>query len=271
MPDLRLTRLIHKRWHIRVGVTRSRPLITILLAAVVVGCTVRTAMPPTTTPSAMRMSTATSTLRPTRVMTAIEPSSTKMPGDVAGRLVLHQVASPPVIDGQVDAIWTVAEPLFLPLTWGMHGSERALGVELQGLRTDEAVYFLAQWLGEPPSGEKNTVSNKLTVHWRIPDAAARRLDCTVACHTANANGQGHFVYANAETIPQGGGEALLAAGGWHAGTWRLEWSRPLVSNNPFDLQFDDPKGLYLFFIKIFERIEGQADPVSPLHQLVFED
>jgi hypothetical protein len=244
---------------------------TILVAALVVGCTAKTAVPPTTTPPAVRGSTATSTLQPTRVVTLIEPPPTKMPGDVAGRLVVHQVDSPPVIDGQVDAIWTTADPLLLPLTWGMHGSQRALDVQLQGLRTDEAVYFLAQWPGEPPSGEKNTVSNKLTVHWRIPDAAARRLDCTVACHTANANGQGHFVYANAETIPQGGDEALPAAGGWHAGTWRLEWSRPLVSSNPFDLQFDDPKGWYLFSIKIFERIEGRADPVSPLHPLVFED
>jgi hypothetical protein len=144
-------------------------------------------------------------------------------------------------------------------------------VELRALRSGEALYFLAQWPGGPPSGGENTVFNKLTVHWRIPDAPARRLDCTVACHTAFANGQGHFVYANAETIPQGGDGALPAAGGWQASAWTLEWSRPQINGNPFDLQFDDPEGPYLFLVKVFERVEGRPDPVSLLHRLVFED
>jgi hypothetical protein len=193
-----------------------------------------------------------------------------MTDEATGRLMVRLAASPPTVDGQVDDLWETAELLRLSLTWGLRGTERALDVDLRALRTDEAVFFLAQWLGEPPSGEADTFFNKLTVHWRIPDAEARRLDCNVACHTAFADGQGHFVFANAETIPQGGAGALPAVGDWRAGTWTLEWSRPLVNGNPFDLQFDDLEGEYLFFVKVFERIEDRPDPVSPLHQLVFE-
>jgi hypothetical protein len=193
-----------------------------------------------------------------------------MTADTVGHLVSRRVASPPVIDGEVDAVWANSVPLRLPLTWGWGGTEHALDVELQALHTDEAVYFLAQWPGEPPSGEEDTVFNKLTVHWRIPEPAMGRLDCNVACHTAFADGQGRFVYANAETIPQGGSEALPAAGGWRAGTWTLEWSRPLVNGNPFDLQFAELDRAYLFFVKVFERVEGRPDPVSERHLLVFQ-
>jgi hypothetical protein len=194
-----------------------------------------------------------------------------MTDEAAGCLMVRLAASPPTVDGEVDDLWETAELLRLPLTWGLRGTERALDVDLRALRTDEAVFFLAQWLGEPPTGEADTFFNKLTVHWRIPDAEVQRLDCSVACHTAFADGQGRFVYANAETIPQGGGEALAAAGGWQAGTWTLEWSRVLVNGNPFDLQFNDLEGVYLFLVKVFERIEGRADPISLPHQLVFEN
>jgi hypothetical protein len=187
----------------------------------------------------------------------------------AGRLVSRQVASAPAIDGQVDAAWEASAPLRLSLTWGMGGTEHALDVELQSLYTDQAVYFLARWPGEKPSAEQDTFFNKLTVHWRIPEAAASRLDCTVVCHTAFADGQGRFAYANAETIPQGGSEALASAGGWSAGTWTLEWTRPLVNDNPYDVQFTDLDQTYPFLVKVFERVEGRPDPVSELYGLVF--
>ena len=205
------------------------------------------------------------------MVSSVEPFTPEtMTADAAGRLVARRLASPPVIDGQVDTIWATAEPLQLPLTWGLGGTEHAFEAELRALYTDDMIYFLAQWFGGGPSGEENATFNKLTVHWRIPKPAAQKLDCTVACHTAFADGHGRFVYANAETIPQGGNEALPAAGGWHADTWMLEWGRPLVSANPFDLQLVDPEQAYLFLVKVFERVEGRPDPVSELHLLVFE-
>jgi len=188
---------------------------------------------------------------------------------VGGRLVSQQVASLPAIDGQVDEGWAAAEPLRLPLTWGMEGTAHALDVVLRAVHTDREIAFLAQWAGEPPSGKTDTVLNKLTLHWHIPEPAAQHLDCTVVCHTAFADGNGRFVYANAETIPHGGSETLPAAGRWEADTWTLEWSRPLLSDNPFDLQFNDLDREYSFLVKIFESIEGRPDPISDRYPLVF--
>jgi len=237
----------------------------VLLAAVVVlaGCAIGTTVVPVATPP------------PTPTATAMLSSTSTpqaMTTDAPERLMVRRVASPPVIDGQVDSVWASAVPLQLPLTWGLDGTEHALHVELRALHTDEAVYFLAQWPSGPPSGEENTVVNKFTVHWRItePGAVTQDPDCTVACHTAFADGRGRFVYANAETIPQGGNEALPAAGVWRDGTWTLEWGRPLVNSNPFDLQFVDLDQAYLFLVKIFERVEGRPDPVSERNLLVFQ-
>ena len=235
----------------------------LLTAMVVAGCAVGTTVVPAATPPPTPTATA---------MLSSTPTPQAMTTDAPGRLIVRRVASPPVIDGQVDSVWASTVPLQLPLTWGLDGTEHALDVELRALHTDEAVYFLAQWPSGPPSGEENTVFNKFTVHWRIPqvEASAQRLDCTIACHTAFANGEGRFVYTNAETIPQGGSEALSAAGGWRAGTWTLEWSRPLVNTNPFDLQFVDLDQDYLFFVKVFQRVEGRPDLVSERHLLVFQ-
>jgi len=64
--------------------------------------------------------------------------------------------------------------------------------------------------------------------------------------------------------------ALTSAAGWSAGIWTLEWSRPLVNGNPFDLQLTDLEQTHLFLVKVFERIEGRPDPVSGRYLLVFQ-
>jgi hypothetical protein len=155
------------------------------------------------------------------------------------------------------------------LTWGTEGTEHALDVELRALHDERTLYLLARWPGEISSSEENTVYNQLTVHWRIPEPDAAHLDCSVACHTIFADGEGRVAYANAETIPHGGSEALQVAGEWEDGTWTLEWSRPLSNANPFDLQFSDRDRAYAFMVKVFARIEGRPDPISKPHQLVF--
>jgi hypothetical protein len=191
--------------------------------------------------------------------------------EVEGEVVAWPVPSPPTTDGRVDSIWEAAEPVQLPLTYGRGGTEHALDLTLRAVYTDQAIYFLAQWHGKPPSGEADTVYNMLTLHWRIPEAqvAARSLSCATTCHTAFADGQGQFVYANAETIPKGGSEALSVAGGWEGDAWTLEWSRALASANPIDLQLTDRDQGYRFFVKLFERMEDQPDPVSGIYLLVF--
>ena len=243
--------------HNKTRMNKSGRGISLILALVIVGCVAEATVPPPPTATVMPLPTVTP-----------EVSTS----GVAGRLVSQRVASPPVIDGEVDAVWTTVVPLQLPLTLGLHGTEHAWDMELRALHTDEAVYFLAQWLGGPPDGEENTVFNKLSVHWSIggSEAETQHLDCTVACHTAFADGQGHFVYANTETIPQGGSEPLPVAGGWHTDTWTMEWKRHLVNSNPYDLQFTDLDQAYPFFVKIFERVEGYPDPVSQRYLLVFQ-
>jgi hypothetical protein len=232
---------------------------------VLVGCVAPTAAiepAPTITP-----------LPPTRVPSPTPPPATptrqRVPEETSGRLISAWTDSPPDVDGLVENAWERADVLRLPLTWGMGGTKHALDVELRSLYTDQAIYFVAQWPGEAPEGSQDTVSNVFTLHWRIPDPVAQRLDCTVACHTAFADGSGRLAYANTETIPQGGGGALDAAGGWDAGTWTLEWSRPLIVGNPYDLQFDDRASAYPFLVKVFKRVEGRPDPISERHLLVF--
>jgi hypothetical protein len=198
----------------------------------------------------------------------------------AGRLVSRRTDTAPTVDGQNEALWEAAEPLSVPLTWGTESTEHALDVKLRALHDGLTLYLLAEWPGEPPAGDLDTVYNQFTVHWRIPEPDAERLDCSVTCHTVFADGQGRVAYANAETIPHGGSETLQIAGGWQAsgnpdagspdaGTWTVEWSRPLVNGNPFDLQLTDLDRAYTFMVKVFARIEGRPDPISKPHHLVF--
>ncbi|MCX6032055.1 MAG: hypothetical protein NT169_22505 [Chloroflexi bacterium] len=192
-------------------------------------------------------------------------------GEVTGDLIARRADSPPGVSGVVDAVWAEATPLRVPLTWGIRGTEHALDVEVRSLYTADAIYFLAQWPGVAPGDQPDTVANKLTVHWQIAAPAGRPARaCDVACHTAFADDQGRIAYANAETIPQGGDATLSVAGGWRDGLWAVEWSRPLVNDNPYDLQFSDLGQSYTFFLKVFERVEGRPDPVSERHQLVFQ-
>jgi hypothetical protein len=237
--------------------------VLLLAACVAVACAPATPVPPAATPPAAPTAEATS---PSPEMQGeATPAST-------GRLVSQRVTSPPVVDGRLDAVWASSEARRMPIISRLAGEDRTWDIELRALHTDEAVYFLAQWTGELPSGDMEIVSNKLTVHWRIPEeeAAERHLDCNVVCHTAFADGQGRFVYANAETIPHGGSETLEVAGGWHDGLWTLEWSRPLVTGNPFDLQFTDLDRAYLLFVKLFDGGEGGPDAISEGHELVFQ-
>jgi hypothetical protein len=189
--------------------------------------------------------------------------------DQTDRLVASRTERAPALDGEVEALWEAARPLSVPLTWGAEGTEHALDVRLRALYDAQALYLLAQWPGERPEGEENTLYNQFTLHWRIPDPAAARLDCDVACHTVFADGAGRVAYANAETIPVAGGGPLRVAGGWQDGTWTLEWSRPLVNGNPFDLQLEDRERAYTFRVKVFARVEGRPDPISGPYKLVF--
>jgi hypothetical protein len=251
---------VRNRWQYRVIQPAVVLMLAFLLAPLWLGCAVGEKAP---TETASTAATQAASAVPPAPQETVEQTPT-------GRLISRRVDSPPAVDGQVEGLWATAAPLEVPLTWGWGDTEHAFDVQLRSLYTDDALYLLAQWPGEQPSGDESVVFNEFTLHWRIPELAAATLDCTVACHTASADGQGRFRYANAETIPQGGSESLSVAGGWKAGAWTLEWSRPLRNNNPFDLQFDDLDQPYPFLVKVFVRVEGRPDPVSGRQLLVFE-
>jgi hypothetical protein len=183
--------------------------------------------------------------------------------------------SPPVMDGIVDAVWEGALPLKVSLHLGLHGDESAGELELRSLHDDRNVYFLASWPAETPGGEPGAWRNLLTIHWRLVDpglvsgesTASEGLACTVACHTATADGQGRLVGVRSETIPPGLDDDLPSGGGWAQGRWTLEWSRPRASTSPYDQHMLDPVQSYRLFVKLFQGKEGRADPVSDVHEL----
>jgi hypothetical protein len=117
--------------------------------------------------------------------------------------------------------------------------------------------------------------NLLTIHWRLVDSGevsgestgSSGLACTVGCHTAIGDGQGRLIDIRSETIPPGLNDDLVAAGGWAAGEWLLEWSRPKVSESPYDQDLADPRQGYRFFAKLFLGLEDRPDPVSDVHEL----
>jgi hypothetical protein len=185
--------------------------------------------------------------------------------------------SPLAMDGAVEAAWDPAPPLTVSLHYGLHGQESAGDLELRSLHDGERVYLLARWSAETAGGEPDVWRNLLTVHWRLVDAGlvsgestgSNGLACTVACHTATADGQGHLIGIRNETIPPGLDDDLPSGGGWADGMWTVEWSRLRASQSPYDQHMTDPTQGHRFFIKLFQGLEGSADPVSYVHELRF--
>jgi hypothetical protein len=161
------------------------------------------------------------------------------------------------------------------LTWGARSRELAYRAELRALYTTDTLYLLARWPdASAPAGDgEPVIANKLTMHWALPppSAGSAAPACDVACHTAYTDQSGRIVDMQAETVPPGADEALAVAGVWRDGVWTVEWARPLRSANHNDLQFADLSAAYPFFLKIFERREGQADPVSATRLLAFDE
>ena len=190
---------------------------------------------------------------------------------VAGELISCSVGAAPLLDGDVDPVWASCPTVRVPLTFGIRGAEHAVDVSLRSVYMGDTLYLMAEWPGGAPALPDGHIENRLTLHFDLeePWPGARDVTCLVACHTAYTDAAGHIDYLSAETIPPGRTEPLPAAGGWSDGTWRVEWSRPLVHGNLFDVQFEDLERAYPFFVKVFDPLDPKADPVSARHVLVF--
>lgn len=194
---------------------------------------------------------------------------------LGAELLSVEVDVPPEMDGIVDPVWDRAPALAAPLHHGLHGDQPAGNVELRSLYDKERVYLLARWRSETPGGEPGATRNLLTVHWRLQDpglvsgasTGSEGLACTVACHTATADGGGHLLGIRSETIPPGLDEDLPVGGGWAGGEWIVEWSRPRLSDSPYDQHLTDAALSYRFFVKLFESELERPDAVSDLHAL----
>jgi hypothetical protein len=150
---------------------------------------------------------------------------------------------------------------------------------MRSLYDEEHVYFLARWEADVPGGAPDAWRNLFTMHWRLVDSGqvsgestgSKGLACTVACHTATADGAGRLIGIRSETIPPGLDDDLPAGGGWTEGAWILEWSRPRVSSSPYDQHMTDPSRVHRFFVKLLrsdlDGLEGMADQVSDVHEL----
>ena len=199
-----------------------------------------------------------------------------------GAPLLSPVApSAPVMDGLVEEVWDQAPPLTLPLHDGLHGVNPAGELELRSLHDETDVYFLARWFSDTPGGQPGAevsgpvLRNLMTVHWRLLDSGqvsgettgSDGLACTVACHTATADERGRLIGVRSETIPPGLEDDLASGGGAAQGAWTVEWSRPRASESPYDQHLTDPARGYRFFVKLFQGIEGEPDPVSDVHEL----
>jgi hypothetical protein len=206
-----------------------------------------------------------------RVLHALRGELSITAGELSeNQLVSQQVDHFPVVDGQIEPLWDAAAVMRVPLTRGT-ASEVALELELRSVWAEGNVYFFAVWPESKPAYSGANIRNRFVMHFdqEEPWPGARDFVCLVACHTAFSDGRGEVAHVIAETIPQAASDPLPAAGGWSAGEWHLEWSRSLVNDNLFDVQFDDPQAGYPFFVKVFEWVEGLADPVSEDLTLVF--
>ncbi len=194
---------------------------------------------------------------------------------LAAPLLSVSTSQPVALDGLVEPAWEQAPVLRAPLHGGLHGDEPAGTMELRSLHDDEQVYLLARWPSVTTGGESGAWRNLLTIHWRLQDSGqvsgeptgSQGLACTVACHTATADGEGRLIGIRNETIPPGLDDDLPSGGGWSDGEWILEWARRRVSDSPYDQDIADPTHGYRFFVKVFEGREDGADPVSDLHEL----
>ena len=122
-----------------------------------------------------------------------------------------KVAKEPALDGKVDALWSKAKAVKIPVTGGANFPNGGTEVTLKAVYTDTDIFFLAQWRDKTQSfqrfpwkkqpdgswlqlkdpNDKGNDSNKyyedkLAMLWNINIAGFESAGCMVACHAGES-------------------------------------------------------------------------------------
>ena len=176
----------------------------------------------------------------------------------------------PVADSLVEPVWDAAPELTLPLARKRGGDEPIAEVTVQSVHHRGWIHFLARWSETPPGGVPGPwVSNKLSVVWHGALASKEPRDCATVCHTAYTVTRREIDVVRPVSIPAGDERPFDGQGRWQDGRWTLEWRRQLITDNPLDVQFDDPTVAYVFQVAVTAGEDGETSLVSPWAELRF--
>ena len=81
-------------------------------------------------------------------------------------LVALKVASPPVLDGEVVAVWSQAREVVVPVTGGANLSNGQTTVRLKALYTGDTVYFLMTYADPTPSFRRSPFQKQADGSWK---------------------------------------------------------------------------------------------------------
>jgi hypothetical protein len=164
-----------------------------------------------------------------------------------------------------DARWRQATSAFFPLHEGSHGALTHEVVELRALYDTQRIAFRARWR----EAQWATETPLFTLFWRKDGLPEQRGECHTACHHAFGDNRGGLKLVIASVVPAGREEPMAAQAQWRDGLWTLVWSRPLISNEATDVQFNDLTQHYPVRAKVWRNQVAAPAWVSERYALRF--
>lgn len=81
-------------------------------------------------------------------------------------LVATKVTVPPVLDGSMDPVWLIAQPLVVRIEQGDHLKDGASTVEIRSIYTGDSVYFLTRWSDPTESNQRSPWQKQADGSWK---------------------------------------------------------------------------------------------------------
>ena len=165
-----------------------------------------------------------------------------------------------------DARWDRARPAYFPLRDGSHGPPSDNVVELRALYDSARIAFRARWNG--PAG--GLTEPLFALVWHKDTLPAQHGEtCYALCHNVWSDGAGGIRAVALSVVPARAEPPLLSRSAYRDGLWTLTYSRPLIADNPLDVQFVDLSLSYPVRVRVW-RGEGLApDWLSETYALRF--